>query len=70
MIPALTYGFVRYAQHQEDVSFLQMIETRLRTAPPDHVVAGIDANFFVTQAPLKVGDKTTTGWSLFMCVPL
>lgn len=29
LIPALTYGFVRYAQRQEDVSFLQMIETRM-----------------------------------------
>ena len=43
---------------------------RLKTAPPEHIVAGIDANFFVTEAPLTVGDKTLTGRTLFVSLPL
>jgi Zn-dependent protease with chaperone function len=47
----------------------QMAE-RLKTAPPDHIVAGIDTNFFVTEAPVTVGDKTLTGRTLFVSIPL
>lgn len=43
---------------------------RLQTAPPDHIVAGIDTNFFVTEAPLTVGDRTLKGRSLFVSLPL
>ncbi|OYU46568.1 MAG: peptidase M48, partial [Burkholderiales bacterium PBB4] len=46
------------------------LAARMRTAAPDHIVAGIDTNFFVTQAPLTVGNKTLTGRSLFMSIPL
>lgn len=49
---------------------IKHLAARLRTAPPDHVIAGIDTNFFVTQAPLKVGSKTTEGRSLFISIPL
>ncbi|HZX33165.1 MAG TPA: M48 family metallopeptidase [Rhodocyclaceae bacterium] len=40
------------------------------TAPPDHIVAGIDTNFFVTEAPLRVGQQTLKGRSLFISLPL
>lgn len=43
---------------------------RLKTDPPQQIVAGIDANFFVTEAPLTVGDKTLTGRTLFVSLPL
>ncbi|MBV7543314.1 M48 family metallopeptidase [Acidovorax sp. sic0104] len=43
---------------------------RLKTVPPRHIVAGIDANFFVTEAPLAVGDKLLTGRTLFVSLPL
>ena len=43
---------------------------RLKTEPPRHIVAGIDANFFVTEAPLTVGGKTLTGRTLFVSIPL
>ncbi|CAN7557626.1 M48 family metallopeptidase [Acidovorax sp. Leaf78] len=43
---------------------------RLKTEPPQHIVAGIDANFFVTEAPLAVGDKLLTGRTLFVSLPL
>jgi len=42
----------------------------LDTAPPNHVVAGIDANFFVTEAPLAVREQTLTGRSLYISLPL
>jgi Zn-dependent protease with chaperone function len=42
----------------------------LNTAPPQHLVAGIDANFFVTEAPLAVGASTLTGRSLYVSLPL
>ena len=43
---------------------------RLKTEPPQHIVAGIDANFFVTEAPLVVGNQTLTGRTLFVSLPL
>jgi len=43
---------------------------RLKTDPPRHIVAGIDANFFVTEAPLTVGRQTLTGRTLFVSLPL
>lgn len=43
---------------------------RLGTEPPAQIVAGIDANFFVTEMPLKVGEVTTRGRTLFMSLPL
>ena len=43
---------------------------RLKTAPPDHIVAGIDTNFFVTEAPLTVGQRQLMGRSLFVSIPL
>ncbi len=43
---------------------------RLRTAAPDHIVAGIDTNFFVTEAPLTVSGKELKGRSLFVSIPL
>lgn len=43
---------------------------RLKTEPPKHIVAGIDANFFVTEAPLTVGSQKLTGRTLFVSIPL
>lgn len=43
---------------------------RLKTEPPQNIVAGIDANFFVTEAPLTVGNHTLTGRTLFVSLPL
>jgi len=40
------------------------------TAPPDNIVAGIDTNFFVTEAPLCIKDRTLSGRSLFVSLPL
>lgn len=44
--------------------------SKIGTAPPDQVVAGIDVNFFVTEAPLTIGQRTLSGRSLFVSLPL
>jgi Zn-dependent protease with chaperone function len=49
---------------------LREFAARLGTAPPDEVVAGIDANFFVTEQPLRVGDTSTRGRALYVSLPL
>jgi Zn-dependent protease with chaperone function len=43
---------------------------RLGTAPPDQIIAGIDANFFVTEAPMAVGERALRGRSLYVSLPL
>lgn len=43
---------------------------QLGTEPPSQIVAGIDANFFVTEMPLAVGGRTTQGRTLFVSLPL
>jgi Zn-dependent protease with chaperone function len=49
---------------------IRHLAQRLKTAPPQHMVAGIDANFFVTEAPITVGNQTLTGRTLFVSLPL
>ncbi|MGH8500444.1 MAG: M48 family metallopeptidase, partial [Methylococcales bacterium] len=43
---------------------------KLNTAPPTQIIAGIDANFFVTENSLKVGEQSTRGRSLYISIPL
>jgi len=49
---------------------LRRCAAHLNTAPPGNVVAGIDVNFFVTEAPLAVREQTLTGRSLYVSLPL
>lgn len=49
---------------------IRHLAQRLKTEPPQHIVAGIDANFFVTEAPLTVGRQPLTGRTLFVSLPL
>lgn len=46
------------------------LAARLKTPPPDHIVAGIDANFFVTEAPLHVAGHKLEGRTLYISIPL
>lgn len=46
------------------------LAARLKTPPPDHIVAGIDCNFFVTEAPMTVAGETLKGRSLYLSIPL
>lgn len=38
--------------------------------PPDHIVAGIDTNFFVTEAPINASGRALRGRILYVSVPL
>jgi len=49
---------------------IRQLATRVKTAPPDQVIAGIDTNFFVTEAPCQVGGRTLNGRTLFVSIPL
>jgi Zn-dependent protease with chaperone function len=49
---------------------IRQLAARVKTAPPDQIVAGIDTNFFVTEAPCEVGGRTLQGRTLFVSIPL
>ena len=49
---------------------VRALAERLETAPPDHIVAGIDSSFFVTQTPLTVNGRELKGRILFVSLPL
>ncbi|GAA4428263.1 M48 family metallopeptidase [Bremerella cremea] len=55
---------------------LERLSAAMQTAPPDHVIAGIDDSFFVTQCPVKLKVKdsdeleTYTGRTLFVSLSL
>ena len=43
---------------------------RLQTPPPDHILAGIDTNFFVTESEVRVGQRMLTGRTLYVSLSL
>jgi Zn-dependent protease with chaperone function len=49
---------------------VRQLAGRVGTAPPDHIVAGIDTNFFVTETPHTVGGQVLRGRTLFVSIPL
>ncbi|RYX97321.1 MAG: peptidase M48 [Comamonadaceae bacterium] len=49
---------------------IRQLAGRVNTAPPDQVIAGIDNNFFVTEAPCTVAGQQLTGRTLFVSIPL
>jgi Zn-dependent protease with chaperone function len=49
---------------------IRALAQRLDTAPPQQIVAGIDSNFFVTEARLTVADTPLNGRTLFISIPL
>lgn len=51
-------------------SRIDALAARVGTTPPDHVIAGIDANFYVTEAPLRVNDHLLKGRKLYVSIPL
>ncbi|EAU67870.1 peptidase, M48 family [Stigmatella aurantiaca DW4/3-1] len=42
----------------------------LQTQPPDHILVGIDANFFVTESDVHAGGQKLTGRTLYVSLPL
>jgi Zn-dependent protease with chaperone function len=51
-------------------SNLKNLASLVGTEPPASIVAGIDDNFFVTESPLRLGETTLTGRTLFVSLPL
>lgn len=51
-------------------SRIQKIAGNLGTAPPDRIVAGIDASFYVTEHPVYLKDKENQGRTLYLSLPL
>ena len=49
---------------------IRQLAGRVQTAPPDQIIAGIDTNFFVTEAPCEVRGQTLHGRTLFVSIPL
>ncbi|RYF50291.1 MAG: peptidase M48, partial [Comamonadaceae bacterium] len=49
---------------------IEALAGQVGTAPPDQVIAGIDTNFFVTEAPCTVQGQAVKGRTLFVSVPL
>jgi Zn-dependent protease with chaperone function len=49
---------------------LKAICRKVDTAPPDQVIVGIDDNFFVTEAPVRVGGTLLGGRTLFASLSL
>jgi Zn-dependent protease with chaperone function len=49
---------------------VQASAARVKTAAPDHIVAGIDTNFFVTEVACIVQGRTIKGRTLFISIPL
>jgi Zn-dependent protease with chaperone function len=49
---------------------VRAISARLGTAPPDQIIAGIDASFYVTEHEVILGDSVQKGRSLFVSLPL
>lgn len=51
-------------------SRIDALAARVGTTPSDHVIAGIDTNFYVTEAPLRVNDHLLKGRKLYVSIPL
>ena len=51
-------------------SRIDALAAKVGTTPPDHVIAGIDTNFYVTEAPLRVNDQLLKGRKLYVSIPL
>jgi Zn-dependent protease with chaperone function len=51
-------------------SRIRQMAGELHTAPPRYLIAGIDTNFFVTEAPLSVQGQRLEGRKLFVSIPL
>jgi len=43
---------------------------KLKTPPPDHILAGIDTNFFVTESEVHVAGRVLTGRTLYVSLSL
>jgi Zn-dependent protease with chaperone function len=67
---AISGELIGVAQAPDLWARIQQFSRTLSTAPPDQLIAGIDANFFVTQTPILLPNQRVNGRSLFVSLPL
>jgi Zn-dependent protease with chaperone function len=58
------------ARAPEFWAHVRQLCARLGTEPPDHILAGVDDNFFVTESPVRVGERELTGRTLYVSLSL
>lgn len=63
---------LKKVDHPQLFSYVSSIANKLGARSPDHVVVGLEPNFYVTSADVKVlgSDKVLTGETLFISLPL
>ncbi|WP_455817741.1 M48 family metallopeptidase [Pseudomonas cerasi] len=49
---------------------IDALASQVGTTPPDHIIAGIDTNFYVTEAPLSINEQSLAGRKLYVSIPL
>ena len=57
-------------EHPAVWAFVRDTARGARVLAPHHVVAGLDANFFVTEAPVQTPDGTLRGRTMYLSLPL
>ncbi|MCU5771285.1 M48 family metalloprotease [Erwiniaceae bacterium BAC15a-03b] len=61
---------VRRAAAPELWARIDALAAQVGTTPPDHIIAGIDTNFYVTEGPLRVKQQSLGGRKLYVSIPL
>ncbi|HEX9444238.1 MAG TPA: M48 family metalloprotease [Candidatus Binatia bacterium] len=70
-VPWRVFGKKLAAGEQPELDkTLRDLASRVGVAPPDHIVAGFDANFFVTDSRLECHDRRLWGRTLYLSLPL
>ncbi len=60
-------------ERERDARLFEVVDELAKrggTAPPDQILAGLEPNFYVTEAPVAAFDGTYTGRTLHLSVPL
>lgn len=50
--------------------YVKELSGKLKASPPDHIVVGLDTNFYVTEAHVVCPEDTLTGRTLYLSLPL
>jgi len=61
---------ITHEQAPELWEHLRVLADRVGTAPPDHIIGGIDDKFFVTENPVRLDDKDYKGRTLYVSLSL
>jgi Zn-dependent protease with chaperone function len=65
------FGKKLAADEQPEIyAIVRDLAAKIGVAPPDHIVVGFDANFFVTDAKLECHDRRLWGRTMYLSLPL